>query len=117
MYKENFGKKKKILGLNDCSLRRPPCRGSSQGAGGQPKAELHRPPPLPQDSRGRDHRHRARAVLTQTGSSKVNSSDFYFGVVFTSVEKKKITKVFVVVFKVTPKHDCTSRLFHFDFTL
>ena len=96
MYKENFGKKMKIHGLNDCSPRRPPCGGSSQGAGGQPKAELHRPPPLPQDSRGRDHRHRARAVLTQTGLSKVISRDFYFGVVFTSDDKKKVTKVFVV---------------------
>ena len=70
MYKENLGKKMKIHGLNDCSPRRPPCGGSSQGAGGQPKAELNRPPTLPQDSRGRDHRHRARAVLTQTGSFK-----------------------------------------------
>ena len=108
---------RKRLGLNDCSLRGPPSEGSPQGAGGQPKTELHRPPPLPHDSRGCDHRHRARAVLTQTGSFKVNSSDFYFGVVFTSVDKKKITKVFVVVFKVTPKHDCISRLFRFDFTL
>ena len=47
MYKENFGKKLKILGSNNCSLRRPPCRGSPQGAGGQPKAGLHRLPPLP----------------------------------------------------------------------
>ena len=93
MYKENFDKNTKKLGLNDWSLRGPPCEGSSQGAGGQPKAELHRPPPLPHGSRGCDHRHRARAALAQTGSFKAISSGFYFGVIFTSIDKKKIPKV------------------------
>ena len=107
---------RKILGLTDGSLRGPPSEGSPQGAGGQPKTELHRPPPLPHDRRGCDHRQRARAVLTQTGSFKVNSSDFYFGVVFTSVDKKN-SKCFVVVFIVTPKLDYLKRFFHCVFTL
>ena len=93
IYKENFDKKLKILGLNDCSLRGPPSGWSPQEAGGPPKAELHSPPPLPHDSRGCGHRHRARAVMTQTGSFKINSGDFYFGVIFTSVDTKKIPSV------------------------
>ena len=84
---------RKRLGLNDCSLRGPPSEGSPQEAGGPPKAELHSPPPLPHDSRGCDHRHRARAVMTQTGSFKINSGEFYFGVIFTSVDTKKIASV------------------------
>ena len=51
----------------------PSSEGSSLGAGGQPKAELHRPPPLPQASRGCDHRHLARAGPTQTGNLKFSS--------------------------------------------
>ena len=39
---------------------------SPLGAGGRPKAELHRPPPLPQAGRGCDQRHRARTGPTQT---------------------------------------------------
>ena len=76
IYKENFDKELKILGLNDCSLRGPPSGWSPQEAGGQPKAELHSPPPLPHDSRGCGHRHRARAVTTQTGSFKINLLSF-----------------------------------------
>ena len=76
IYKENFDKKLKILGLNDCSLRGPPSGWSPQEAGGPPKAELHSPPPLPHDSRGCGHRHRARTVMTQTGSFKINLLSF-----------------------------------------
>jgi hypothetical protein len=65
----------------------PSSEGSSLGSGGQPKAELHRPPPLPQASRGCDHRHLARAGLAQTGNLKF-SSCFYFGVIFASTDKK-----------------------------
>ena len=36
-------------------------------AGGRPKAELHRPPPLPQAGRGCDQHHRACTGPTQTG--------------------------------------------------
>ena len=72
IYKENFDKKLKILGLNDCSLRGPPSGWSPQEAGGTTQTELHSPPPLPHDSRGCDHRHRARAVMTQTGSFKIS---------------------------------------------
>ena len=84
---------RKILGLNDCSLRGPPSDGSPQEAGGQPKTELHSPPPLPHDSRGCDHHHCAPAVMTQTGSFKIDSGDFYFGVIFTSVDTKNIPSV------------------------
>ena len=42
---------------------------SPLGAGGRPKAELHRPPPLPWAGRGRDQRHRARTGPTQTDVS------------------------------------------------
>ena len=76
IYKENFDKELKILGLNDCSPRGPPSGWSPQEAGGPPKAELHSPPPLPHDSRGCDHRHRARAVMTQTGSFKIILESF-----------------------------------------
>ena len=52
----------------------PSGEGFSQGAGGQPNAELHCPPPLPHGSRGCDHRHPARAVLAQTGNLKFSQS-------------------------------------------
>ena len=52
----------KILGLNDWSPRQPSWGVSSWRAGGQPQAEIPRPPPLTPDSRDRDHRHNARAV-------------------------------------------------------
>ena len=58
--KANFDKEK-VLGVwvtgpsGDLSVERSPL-----GAGGRPKAELHRPPPLPWAGCGRDQRHRAR---------------------------------------------------------
>ena len=55
----------------DLSLERPPL-----GAGGRPQAEIHRPPPLPWASRGRDHRHRARTGPTQIDGNVVQSLEY-----------------------------------------
>ena len=64
MYKENFDKNTEKTRFKRLFPERTPSEGSPQGAGGPPKTELHCPPPLPHDSRGFDHRHRARVVLT-----------------------------------------------------
>ena len=67
--KANFDKEK-VLRVwvtgpsGDLSVERSPL-----GAGGRPKAELHRPPPLPWAGRGCDQRHRARTGPTQTDVS------------------------------------------------
>ena len=104
---------RKILGLNDCSLRRPPCEGSTQGAGGQPKTELHRPKTAVAVTTATVPLLSWRRLNADWTSSKVNSSDFYFGVIFTSVDKEKDSKGFVIVFIVTPKHDSVKRFFNF----
>ena len=87
--------------------------GSPQGAGRQPETELHRPPPLPHGSRGCDHRHRVRAVLAQTGTFKAFASGFYFGVIFTSIDKN--LESLVIVFIVMPEHDFVKKIFYFVF--
>jgi hypothetical protein len=67
----------------------PSSEGSFLGAGGQPKAELHRPPPMPQGSCGCDHRHLARAGLARTGNLMF-SSCFFISVSFLQVLTKNM---------------------------
>ena len=74
----------------DLSVERSPL-----GAGGRPKAELHRPPPLPQAGRGCDQRHRAR-----TGPTQTDVSWFDLLIYISASSSPKIARLLVIEFTI-----------------